>query len=187
MVWDFNSDRGPVEQFYPGDEAVGVISQDIYWNSDYQGGEPNAAWDRHFAENGGYSRGLDWMADFAAEHGKPMAIPEWGVPISDPQITPEEAAAWVKHFEDWVVAQNSDGDPGVAFVTYWNVSEAFNHGGRIENGGSDVLRAALRHMAEAIGADGAGGVVDEPGETPGETPVKGPVKVTAGSAWIPSN
>ena len=150
MVWDFNADRGPVEQFYPGDEAVDVISTDPYWNSDFQGGEPNAAWAK---TTSGYSRGLDWMAEFAAQHNKPMAISEWGVPINDPQITAEEGAAWIGHFRDWVLEQNNDGDPGVAYVNWWNVSEAFTHGGRVENDGDNAVRQALGDMARALAAD----------------------------------
>ena len=179
MVWDFNADRGPVEQFYPGDEAVDVISTDPYWNSDFQGGEPNAAWAK---TTSGYSRGLDWMAEFAAQHNKPMAISEWGVPINDPQITAEEGAAWIGHFRDWVLEQNNDGDPGVAYVNWWNVSEAFTHGGRVENDADNAVRQALGDMARALAADAAPNppvvtppVVTTPGQAaPARRPARAP-------------
>ena len=176
MVWDFNADRGPVEQFYPGDEAVDVISTDPYWNSDFQGGEPNAAWAK---TTSGYSRGLDWMAEFAAQHNKPMAISEWGVPINDPQITAEEGAAWIGHFRDWVLEQNNDGDPGVAYVNWWNVSEAFTHGGRVENDADNAVRQALGDMARALAADAS---PNQPVVTPPvvTTPAK-PVTLSAGT------
>jgi Ca2+-binding RTX toxin-like protein len=186
MVWDFNSDRGAVEQFYPGDEAVDVIGQDIYWNSDFQGGAPDAAFDKHFAAKGGYSRGLDWMADFAAAHGKPMAISEWGVPINDPAVTAEEAAAWVGRFRDWILDQNNDpGEPGVAYVNYWNVSEAYTYGGRVENDQENAVRQALGNMARALAADTSPAPTPTPTPTPAPTPNPPPnptpVALVAGS------
>lgn len=105
MVWDFNSDRGPVERYYPGDDCVDVISQDIYWDPELQGRDPMAAWRKHLH---GYGRGLAWMADFAAKRGKPMAISEFGVNQSVPG-----AAIWLEQFNKWVQGHN------VVYVTYW--------------------------------------------------------------------
>jgi hypothetical protein len=111
MVWDFNSDRGPVEQFYPGDDCVDVISQDIYYAPELQGKDPRAAFQKHL---NGYSRGLAWMAEFAAERGKPMAISEFGVNPSTPG-----AEIWLELFADWVKNNN------VVYVIYWYTNDAF--------------------------------------------------------------
>ncbi|HYI83336.1 MAG TPA: glycosyl hydrolase [Acetobacteraceae bacterium] len=111
IVWDFNSDRGPVEQYYPGDDCVDVISQDIYWTLDLQGKEPRAAFNRHVS---GYSRGLAWMAEFAAAHGKPMAISEFGVDASA-----RGAEIWLELFADWVRSHN------VVYIVYWYSNDAF--------------------------------------------------------------
>ena len=111
MVWDFNSDRGPVEQYYPGDDCVDVISQDIYWTEELQGKDPKAAFQRHVH---GYSRGLAWMAEFAKARGKPIAISEFGV---DPSLA--AADVWLGLFADWVKANN------VVYVTYWYSNQSF--------------------------------------------------------------
>jgi hypothetical protein len=96
---------------------VDVISQDIYRTPEYQGDDPVAAFEHSVS---GYPHGLEWMAQFAAVHGKPVAISEWGVPVG---TKPDgEVAAWVDAFTDWIEEQNSDGDPGVAYTNYWNTA-----------------------------------------------------------------
>ena len=111
IVWDFNSDRGPVEQYYPGDDCVDVISQDIYWTLDLQGKEPRAAFNRHVS---GYSRGLAWMAEFAAAHGKPMAISEFRRRRFGPR-----RRDLARPFADWVRSHN------VVYIVYWYSNDAF--------------------------------------------------------------
>ncbi len=127
VVWDFNSDRGPVEQYYPGDDCVDVISQDIYWTPDLQGRNARAAFDKHV---NGYSRGLAWMAEFAAQRGKPMAISEFGV---DPSVPGAEV--WLGLFADWVKSNN------VVYAVYWYSNDAFP--GRFR-GNSKVAEAMRR-------------------------------------------
>ena len=74
-----------------------VISQDIYWTPEHQGDDPVAAFEHSVT---GYRYGLEWMAQFAAVHRKPMAIPEWGVPVG---TKPDgEVAAWVDAFTGWI-------------------------------------------------------------------------------------
>lgn len=112
IVWDFNSDRGPVEQYYPGDDCVDVISQDIYWTPSLQGRDPKAAFERHVS---GYGRGLTWMAEFAAARGKPMAISEFGV---NPSV--RGAEVWLELFADWVKSNN------VLYAVYWYSNADFS-------------------------------------------------------------
>jgi len=45
MVWDTVPDRGPQEHLYPGDDAVGVVSQDHYWMPWFSGDDPQAAFE----------------------------------------------------------------------------------------------------------------------------------------------
>ena len=80
-------------ELYPGDAYVDVISQDIYWDPIFDvqsdtgpNGEmidnPVRAFNGHRGRNGGrYTYGLDWMVDFAAAHGKPVSISEFGAVI----------------------------------------------------------------------------------------------------------
>jgi hypothetical protein len=56
----------PAEQAYPGDKYVDYVGVDAYDTS---------SWDRLF----GGDHGLRFWSKFAADHHKPMAIPEWGV------------------------------------------------------------------------------------------------------------
>ena len=129
MVWDFNGDRGEVEQWYPGDGAVDVISQDIYWQSEWAGSDPVKA----FEWNATRGRGLDWMADFAAKHGKPMAISEWGVHGDD-------AGPFIKAMKQWIDTHN------VVYATFWNEGEGSGYDGTISNGRWPNSGEALREF-----------------------------------------
>lgn len=132
MVWDFTSDRGPVEQWYPGDEAVDIISQDIYWMPEYSGTKVAEAFE--WVRNRG--RGLDWMADFAARHHKPMAISEWGVPGGD--STTYNGAEFIGLFEKWVENHN------VVYTTYWDSKASYN--GLLSDGQPPKTAAALKRL-----------------------------------------
>ena len=134
MVWDFTADRGPVEQWYPGDEAVDVISQDIYWNPQWQGDDPVEAFETSVS---GYSRGLAWMAEFATQHDKPMAISEWS-----PGDRPG-AEVWIEQFSQWVHSHN------VVYTTYWAGGEGSGYDGTLSEG--PVLEA-LREFAAKCGS-----------------------------------
>lgn len=60
---------------YPGDSFVDVISGDFYDNETSDPTQHIQSWEN--IQYGAY--GLNWLSDFAAAHGKRMAIPEWGV------------------------------------------------------------------------------------------------------------
>ena len=67
---------------YPGDSYVDYISIDIYDEAPgYTSNNPPVAatqrWWQDSALDGPYA--LDWTAEFAAAHHKPMGIPEWGL------------------------------------------------------------------------------------------------------------
>ncbi len=61
------------EQAYPGNEYVDYVGTDVYdnfWGTPFT---PAAAWAHQLIQQWG----LDWLAAFAIEHHKPVAIPEW--------------------------------------------------------------------------------------------------------------
>jgi len=61
------------EQTYPGDSYVDYVGTDLYdnfWGTPFT---PVAGWVNQLSQQWG----LDWLATFAAEHNKPIAIPEW--------------------------------------------------------------------------------------------------------------
>ncbi len=70
----------PVSRMYPGDDVVDVIAPDSY---DWTGSaEVDAAGIRRYLERsgpGGEPEGLETWRRFADEHGKPLALPEWGL------------------------------------------------------------------------------------------------------------
>ncbi|MEU1124397.1 glycosyl hydrolase [Streptomyces sp. NPDC005899] len=71
--FDFAPSRGrdavPWTECYPGDEVVDIIGMDSY-------DQPPA---RTFDEQVTEPYGLQKQVDFAAEHGKPLSFPEWGL------------------------------------------------------------------------------------------------------------
>jgi hypothetical protein len=77
FTFDWNPVPGggvPLEQVYPGDDYVDVIGMDVY-DVDCGTADPEARW----ANAVWVPYGLEWHRRFAAEHGKPMSFPEWGV------------------------------------------------------------------------------------------------------------
>ena len=165
IVWDFVPDRGPVEQWYPGDGAVDVISQDVYWHVQYSGSDPIAAFDR--AVNG-MSRGLAWVADFAEQHGKPIAISEWGVPGNG-----YDGAKYIELMQAWMKEHN------VVYADYWNSTSAYD--GLLSDGGPSATAAKLKQMMqEGIQNGGTAPPPVDPAPTPTPTPSK-PIDVSVGS------
>ncbi len=68
----------PLASFYPGDDVVDVIGDDVYDTA--VTGTPSQRWQALYNE----PDGLGAVAAFAAAHHKPMSIPEWGIgPASD--------------------------------------------------------------------------------------------------------
>ncbi|WP_069173857.1 glycoside hydrolase family 26 protein [Streptomyces griseus] len=71
--FDFAPSRGrdavPWTECYPGDDVVDIIGMDSY-------DQPPA---KTFDEQVNEPYGLQKQADFAAEHGKPLSFPEWGL------------------------------------------------------------------------------------------------------------
>lgn len=58
---------------YPGDAYVDIVGIDSY--DAWPGATTESTWQKHYA--GEY--GLKFWADFAAAHGKPLSVPEWGI------------------------------------------------------------------------------------------------------------
>jgi hypothetical protein len=85
-------------QAYPGDAYVDYVGTDAYddfWGSPFT---PQAAWANQLSEQWG----LDWLASFAAAHGKAIAIGEWsasyrsdGHGLGDDPYYVDKMAAWL--------------------------------------------------------------------------------------------
>ena len=98
---------------YPGSAYVDFIGTDVYdqaWgpnNSTVP--DPAVRWNGYVTQQ----NGLDWVASFAAQQGKPISIPEWGLSIRTDGHGGGDNAYFVQHMHDWIVGHN------VAFQMYF--------------------------------------------------------------------
>lgn len=94
------------ELAYPGDDVVDIIGLD-YYEQDWQSHQ--YLWDYNTSyESWADPRGLQWHADFAARHGKPMSFPEIGSGKNG------DDGFFVQHMYDWINQHN------VVYVDYWD-------------------------------------------------------------------
>jgi hypothetical protein len=106
MVWDVAWDQGDTSQYYPGDDVVDVVSVDIFWHPEWRGNDGAEAWKRTMESDTGPS----WVAEFARDHGKQIAISEWGVPEG------YDARAYIEAFSAFLNDPAND----VAYNILWD-------------------------------------------------------------------
>jgi hypothetical protein len=76
--WTVNGSEQPIplDDWYPGDDVVDIIGIDVYDAGIHQQGlSPRERWLQLSNE----PDGLNAVAAYAAAHGKPLSIPEWGL------------------------------------------------------------------------------------------------------------
>jgi hypothetical protein len=118
---------------YPGDAVVDVIGLDCYTN--VAGGEPAdpaASWNFHLTR----SFGLGWLVTFAAAHGKPACVPEWG-------IASDGFGTYAKLQYQWCVDNN------ILYANYWNSNDAY--AGKLSDGTYPRTGAEFRHLWNPAG------------------------------------
>ncbi len=81
IVWNPNkssSDGYDVRKSYPGDNYCDVVGVD--WYNMYPPNHDKKQWDAQYMQKSGAGApvGLGAWKEFAEEHGKPLALPEWG-------------------------------------------------------------------------------------------------------------
>ncbi len=148
IVFDTAGGRPSQEHLYPGDASVDVISQDIYWQTQYHGTDPVKAFEFY---KSGMQQNLDWMTKFAANHGKPMAISEWGVPGSGTL----DGTKFIDLMDNWIDTHN------VVYANYWNDTAGSGYDGMVSDGAPAASGAALR----AAWADRGGSTSAAPTDT----------------------
>jgi hypothetical protein len=135
---------GNLEDFYPGDKYVDVVALDVYdgvgqattsdavrWTDlvkgvnagDWTSISPDAISGKKFK---GY--GLNWLTAFGQEHGKEIAIPEWGLDSTSLQGGGGDDAYFVTQMAAWIKAHatgpavfwndNSDGNLALGIANY---------------------------------------------------------------------
>jgi hypothetical protein len=118
--------------YYPGDSFVNIIGLDVYdteWAS-----YPGAA--AEFAHMESQPYGLNWLDSFAAQHGKPMSFPEWGLgwgpsalasgPVNQAgtQVSGGDDPTFVADMAHWIATHN------VTEATFWDYGTSQVGGGQ---------------------------------------------------------
>ncbi|MBV9078117.1 MAG: autotransporter-associated beta strand repeat-containing protein [Methylobacteriaceae bacterium] len=118
FVWDVNQGGSAIDPAtaYPGDAYVDVVGMDAYYNTQWNSADSGQAFQDKVAERWG----LQWQQDFAAQHGKPTALSEWGVQS-------DASGAYIKSMAAWLA------DHHVLFANYWDSDDA-GFSGRLDDG-----------------------------------------------------
>lgn len=119
---------------YPGDEYVDVIGMDFYYHAQWGPSDPAAAW-RHMVAR---PFGLQWLEDFAAQHGKPTAYTEWGV-------EPDDAGPYIEAAAEWFARHRP------LYAHYWNSDSAF--AGKLTNRAESATARSFREAFRAGARD----------------------------------
>lgn len=126
IVWCPNAGSSygyDIRTLYPGDSVVDVIGVDQYnfWPWANTAAELKAKWEA--TERGG-PKGPESFRRFAAERGKPMALPEWGNDGKGGDASGGgDSPAFVGYVHDWLVANGSRRPAAgkVEYEIYFNV------------------------------------------------------------------
>jgi hypothetical protein len=133
---------------YPGDDVVDVIGINLYDVSYRIAAGDGADWQvRRWLDLRTRDHGLDWFAWFAARHGKPLAIPEWGLVTtrSNPNGGGDNAY-FIERMYEWIRANN------VLFEAYHSVDNGTNDH-EIEDAGDYRLSGPVyRRLANTVRA-----------------------------------
>ncbi|WP_336488119.1 carbohydrate-binding domain-containing protein [Methylobacterium nigriterrae] len=167
FVWDVNEGGGSIDpaKAYPGDKYVDVVGMDSYYNIAWDSKDPAAAFQNNVTEQ----YGLQWQQDFAAAHGKPTAISEWG-------IQTDNAGPYIQAMAKWLA------DHKVVFANYWDSNFAA-YNGQIDNGQYPNASAAFKAAFAGVTSDSH---AQPPASTPTAPPAQTPdtlVLRVSGDSW----
>lgn len=112
IVWNPNEGKGntlpDARDAWPGDEYVDIVGLDAYdWSPPYDA----EGWERHRTKD----QGWDFWGNFAREHGKKFAFPEWGV-IAGNENSGGDNPKFIDYAYGWM-EQNAD---IMTFETYFD-------------------------------------------------------------------
>jgi hypothetical protein len=111
-------------QTYPGDayvDYVGTDNYDNYWGTPFKA---LPGWVHQLSEQWG----LDWLASFAGEHNKPIAIPEWSDEYRTDSHGFGDDPSFIDHMAAWFVANK------VAFASIWSYDSSATYRNNILDG-----------------------------------------------------
>jgi len=103
FIFDWTVNAGvepvPLADWYPGNDVVNVIGVDAYDSGIYNSSlTPEQRWQQLSHE----PDGLDAVAAFAAAHGKPLSLPEWGLVAPGPAGGAGDDPTYVRGLAQWV-------------------------------------------------------------------------------------
>jgi hypothetical protein len=102
----WGSQDSPADLAYPGDDVVDYIGLDVY---DFKyDGSASERWDNFYLKA---PFGLQWHREFAAQHGKSMSYPEWGVGNFG------DNPFFIQQMHDWFVTNANN----IAYAAYFDV------------------------------------------------------------------
>jgi hypothetical protein len=106
FVWNPSADamfgQYTPSEAYPGNAYVDYIGTDVYDESWVEPLNPQTAWSNQLT----CPWGLDWLSSFAAQEGKPIVFPEWGVAIRSDGHGLGDDPYFVNQFADWITTQD---------------------------------------------------------------------------------
>jgi len=122
---DQSAGAGNLADYYPGNSYVDLIGLDVYDIS--WGSYPGAA--AEFTTLVTEHYGLKWLASFAAQQGKPMTLPEWGLgsgdsnngaPVSAPgtETSGGDDPTFINDMAGWIAAHD------VYEATLWDINSS---------------------------------------------------------------
>ncbi|CCG01380.1 glycoside hydrolase family 26 protein [Blastococcus saxobsidens] len=156
--WTVNNGAGndyDAVEYYPGDEYVDFVGVDAYDVSGARGTYPipedclgecaeerrERAWEVQIY---GSDRGLEFWSDFAAERGKQMSLPEWGVWDRTDDLGGGDNPHYIEQMAEFI----EDPDNRVGYHSYF---ESTNDGGTHRLWQSDRFPEARERYLELFG------------------------------------
>jgi glycosyl hydrolase family 26 len=191
FTFTFNPNVGDnpmsAETAYPGDAYVDDVSVDVYdtsWNS--YPTPSGMSTDDARASAWNYllkgSHGLRFWAGFAASHGKPLAVGEWGITWRSDGHGGGDDADFVDRFFDWA----SDPANNVRYLNYFNCADSATLRHDLMRADTTFPRSAARFRARSAAvaaaqraaAGGSGGSVPATAPTTAPTVTPTPTAPT---------
>lgn len=112
------------QQAYPGNAYVDYVGTDVYdnfWGTPFT---PSASWAHQLIQQWG----LEWLATFAAEQNKPIAIPEWSDEYRTDGHGLGDDPMFIDNMANWFVTND------VAFANVWSYDSSSTYRNNLLDG-----------------------------------------------------
>jgi len=123
----------PADKVYPGDDYVDIIGRDTYnqtWASNAN--TPEQRWNDLLTQ----PYGLNWLAEFARKHNKPISIPEWATGTRPDGHGGGDDGFFIERMAQWMDQNN------VIYHSYWDYP-AKDYNGKLSDGSKPQAGQAL--------------------------------------------